>query len=156
MKKSFLPLLLAFSGVCMGQCYKEHTSPARISLTGGVAQTMAIDLSFKTKHVLIGGGVGFMYDTSKREKDGISHQRNDTAIFVNLGYVYNDFVFAGRIGNQRMVYVTGVVNGVSQEIPEESKIMAGGFVGYQISPKFGVNLGWDNFNQINLGVSLGL
>ena len=158
MKKSLIILALAIGGISQAQCYKVRESQSSVTATfsGGLAKTMNFELALRIKSVHIGAGVGIMVDNQIQAKEGINYTRNDNAYFVNLGYQMDKVFLGARIGNQTIVHVTGVVNGVQQNIPDEKQLLIGGLIGYQISPRIRFNLGYDTFNKANLGVAFGL
>jgi hypothetical protein len=117
---------------------------------------MNFELALRIKSVHIGAGVGIMVDNQIQKKEEIVYTRNDNAYFVNLGYQMDKVFLGARIGNQNIIHVTGVVNGVQQTIPNESKLLIGGLIGYSISPRVRLNIGYDTFNKANLGVAFGL
>ena len=165
MKKSLIILALAIGGSALAQCQRNSgcsrrssDSPSTVIATfsGGLAKTMNAELSLKIHSVLIGAGVGIMVDDQIQNQDGIIFKRNDTAFYGNLGYQTGNCFIGVRIGNQTQVHVTGVVNGVQQSIPDESKLLVGGLVGYSVSPRVRLNIGYDTFNKANLGVAFGL
>lgn len=158
MKKFTILLALAIGGISQAQCYKSRNSESNVNATfsGGFAKTMNFELALRIKTIHIGAGVGVMVDNQIRTQDNINYTRNDKAYFVNLGYQMDKVFFGARIGNQTIVHVTGTVNGVHQSIPDESKLMVGGLIGYQVAPKVRFNIGYDTFNKTNIGVAFGL
>ena len=165
MKKSLIILALAIGGSALAQCQRNSgcsrrssDSPSSVFATfsGGLAKTMNAELSLKIHSVLIGAGVGIMIDNEIQQKDNVIFTRNDRAFFANLGYQTGNCFIGARIGNQTIVHVTGVVNGVQQSIPDESKLLIGGSIGYSVSPRVRLNIGYDTFNKANLGVAFGL
>jgi len=158
MKKSLIILALAIGGSALAQCQRSSDSSSTIFATfsGGLAKTMNAELSIKINSVFIGAGVGIMIDNTIQEKNNIIFTRNDTAFFANLGYQTGKCFIGARIGNQNIIHVTGVVNGVQQTIPNESKLLIGGSIGYSVAPRVRFNIGYDTFNKANLGVAFGL
>jgi hypothetical protein len=165
MKKSLIILALAIGGSALAQCQRNSgcsrrssDSPSSVitTFTGGLAKTMNAELSVKIYSVLVGAGVGVMVDDQIQNQNGIIFKRNDTAFFANLGYQTGNCFIGARIGTQTIIHVTGVVNGVQQEIPNETKTLIGGLVGYSVTPRIRLNLGYDSFNKANLGVAIGL
>ena len=158
MKKLFIILALSIGGIPQAQCHKVRNSESFVTATfsGGFAKTLNLELDLRIKSVHIGAGVGVMIDNQIQTKDNINYTRNDNVYFVNLGYQMDRIFFGARIGNQTIVHVTGVVNGVEQSIPNQNKVMFGGLIGYSISPKIRFNIGFDTFNKTNLGVAFGL
>lgn len=163
MKKSLIILALAIGGSALAQCQRNFKcsrgnseSSVIATFSGGLAKTMNAELSVKIHSVLIGAGVGVMIDNEIQNQNGIIFKRNDTAFYGNLGYQTGNCFIGARIGNQTQVHVTGVVNGVQQSIPDESKLLIGGLIGYSISPRVRLNIGYDTFNKANLGVAFGL
>lgn len=163
MKKSLIILALAIGGSALAQCQRNSGCSRRSSessvfatFSGGLAKTMNAELSVKIHSIFIGAGVGVMIDNEIQNQNGVIFKRNDTAFYGNLGYQTRNCFIGARIGNQTIVHVTGVVNGVQQSIPDESKLLIGGLVGYSISPRVRFNIGYDSFNKANLGVAFGL
>jgi len=163
MKKSLIILALAIGGSALAQCQRNFKcsrgnseSSVIATFSGGLAKTMNFELALRIKSVHIGAGVGIMVDNTIQEKNNIIFTRNDTAFFANLGYQMDKVFLGARIGDQTIVHVTGVVNEVQQSIPDESKLLIGGLIGYSISPRVRLNIGYDTFNKANLGVAFGL
>jgi hypothetical protein len=153
MKKLIIILTLAI-GVCgSAQCRKSKTmSSFFATFSGGFAKTMNAELSLRIKSIHIGAGAGVMVDNTLREKNDIIYTRNDHAYFVNLGYQKDKVFLGGRIGNRTLVHVTNINN----HIPDEHEFMIGALIGYSVTPRMRFNLGYDSFNQANLGMAFGL
>jgi hypothetical protein len=165
MKKSLIILALAIGGSALAQCQRNSgcsrrnsDSPSTVFATysGGLGKTMDAELSIKINSFFIGTGAGIMIDNEIQQKDNIVFTRNDYAYFGNLGYQTGNCFIGARIGKQTLVHVTGMVNGVQQSIPDESKLLIGGSVGYSVAPRVRFNIGYDTFNKANLGVTFGL
>jgi hypothetical protein len=117
---------------------------------------MSAELTLKYHNVLFGAGAGIMVDNKIQSKNNIQYTRNDNALFVNLGYQQDKVFFGARIGQRTIVHVTSVVNGVKEELQDESKLLIGALIGYSVSPRIRFNLGYDTFSKVNIGVALGL
>ena len=154
MKIIIILLALAIGGTAMAQCQKHSDSPSSLTATfsGGLAQTLNAELTLRIKHIHIGAGAGVMVDNTIREKDNIIHTRNDHAYYINLGYQKNKTFLCARIGNQTIVHVTTMSN----HIPDKSKFLIGGLIGYSLTPRIRFNIGYDTFNAANVGVAFGL
>jgi hypothetical protein len=162
MKKIFLTLSVMFAlSQANGQCHMiRHTrtgsSSVTMTFTGGSDKTANFELGGRFGRIHLGAGVGVMIDTQMHNQDGIEYKRNDTAVFGTLGYQRENLVVGVRLGTQKFIAVTGVVNGVQQRIPEETTTMIGVFAGYCISETTRVNFGIDTFNKVSLGLTFGL
>ena len=154
MQQFILILVLALGGTAMAQCRKHSDSPSSLTATfsGGLAQTLNAELTLRIKHTYIGAGAGVMVDNTIREKDNIVHTRNDHAYYINLGYQKNKIFLGARMGNQTIVHVTTMSN----HIPDKSKFLIGGLIGYSLTPRIRFNIGYDTFNAANVGVAFGL
>lgn len=157
MKKSLIILALAIGGITQAQCYKscnrgDSESSVTGTFSGGLAQTLNLELALRIKSVHIGAGVGIMSNNQIQTKDNINYTRNDHAYFVNLGYQNDKIFYGARIGQQTIVHVTKV----NESIPDEKQLLIGGLIGYQIAPRIRFNIGYDTFNKANLGVAFGL
>ena len=160
MKKIIIILTLIIGGTAMAQCQKHSYSPSSLTATfsGGFAQTLNAELAFRIKciHIGAGAGAGVMADNTIREKNNILHTRNDHAYYINLGLQKNKTFIGARIGNHSIVHVTGRVNGVEQHLPDEKQFLIGGLIGYSLTPRIRFNVGYDSFNETNVGVAFGL
>ena len=159
MKKILLPLFLFASVIGQGQC--KHYDPTRVSdayltWTGGGAQTLDIDLSIRIKKLNIGLGYGIMAGTGISEDNGIQYTRNDRAVYGVAGYRLGNLVLGVKAGSQKLVHVTGMANGIQEHLDDSSRIMLGAYGGVHVSERFRVNLGYDTFNKLNVGVTFGL
>jgi opacity protein-like surface antigen len=154
MKKLIIILALTLGGAASAQCRAHSDSPSSVFATfsGGFAKTMNAELSLRIKSIHIGAGAGVMVDNTLREKNDIIYTRNDHAYFVNLGYQKDKVFLGGRIGNRTLVHVTKI----NTHRPDEHEFMIGALIGYSITPRMRFNLGYDSFNQANLGVAFGL
>jgi len=154
MKKTILLLALTIGGSAMAQCYKVRESESSVTATfsGGLAKTMDFELALRIEKLHIGAGVGIMVDNEPQIEEDIKYKRNDHTYFINLGYQMDNIFVGVRAGQHVIVKVTNIHN----DIPDESKLMLGGVIGYQISPKIRFNIGYDTFNKANLGVAFGL
>lgn len=154
MKIIIILLALSIGGTAMAQCRKHSDSPSSLTATfsGGLAQTLNAELTLRIKHTYnIGAGAGVMVNNTIREKDNIVHTRNDHAYYINLGYQKNKIFLGARIGNQTIVHVTTTSN----HIPDKSKFLIGGLIGYSLTPRIRFNIGYDTFNATNVGVASG-
>ncbi len=157
MKNITIALALALGVSGWSQCHRGDTpSSVNLTFTGGFAKTMTAELAFRFKEYHIGAGAGVMVDNQIRTQNDINYTRNDNAYYVNLGYQPDNIYYGVRIGQQTIVHITGMVNGVEQSIPDQNKIMFGALIGYSVAPRIRVNLGFDTFNKLNLGVAFGL
>ena len=157
MKKITIILALALGVSGWSQCHRGDTpSSVNATFSGGFAQTMTGELSLRIHNFHIGAGAGIMVDNTPQSQDDIAYTRNDHAYFVNLGYQKDNLFFGVRCGQHTIVHVTGMVDGVHQSIPDQSKVMVGALIGYQVAPRIRFNLGYDTFNKTNLGVAFGL
>lgn len=157
MKKFTILLALAIGVSAWSQCHKKASDSSVIAtFSGGFAQTMSAELTLKYHNVLFGAGAGIMVDNQIRTKNDIQFTRNDNALFINLGYQQDKVFFGARIGQRTIVHVTNVVNGIKQELQDESKPMIGALIGYSVAPRIRFNLGYDTFSKVNIGVALGL
>ena len=162
MKKIVLTLSVMFAlSQANAQCHmikRTETGPPTVNMTmtAGLAKTMNFEFSARVSNVHVGVGVGVMVDTQMHNQLGIDYKRNDTAVFGTLAYQHEKMVLGVKAGSQDKVFVTGVVNGVSQSIPSEQSTMFGVFAGYSITERTRINFGLDTFNDISIGVALGL
>ena len=157
MKKSLIILALAIGVTGWSQCQKENpNSSVSATFTGGFAKTMCFEVGLRIKSLQVGAGVGIMVDNTIRNQKDIVYTRNDRALYLNLGYQKDKLYYGARIGNRVITPVTGVVNGIAQFIPTENRILIGGLVGYQLSPRVRFNIGYDTFNETNFGFTFGL
>lgn len=158
MKKSLIILALAIGGITQAQCYKscnrgDSESSVTGTFSGGLAQTLNLELALRINKIHAGFGVGVMVDNQIRTQEEIDYKRNDNAYYLNLGYQIDDKIFVGvRAGQHVIVKVTNIHN----DIPNENKLLIGGLIGYQIAPRIRFNIGYDTFNKANLGVAFGL
>lgn len=157
MKKLTILLALTIGVSAWSQCHRGDTpSSVNATFSGGFAQTMNGELSLRIKSFHVGAGAGIMIDNRPQSQDGIAYTRNDHAYYLNLGYQRDNLFFGVRCGQHTVVHVTGMVNGVHQSIPDQSKVMFGALIGYQFAPRIRFNLGYDTFNKTNLGVAFGI
>lgn len=166
MKKIVLTLSVMFAlsqanAQCQSQCrmirHTQSGSPTvNMTVTAGLAKTMNFEFSARVSNVHIGAGVGVMVDTQMHNQLGIEYKRNDTAVFGTLAYQHEKMVLGIKAGSQDKIFVTGVVNGVQQSIPSEKTTMFGVFAGYSLTERTRINFGLDTFNDISIGVALGL
>ena len=159
MKKILLPLFLFASVIGQGQC--KHYDPTRVSdvyltWTVGGARTLNIDLSIRVKKLNIGLGYGVMADDRINDDNGIVYTKNDRVIYGVTGYRLGNLVLGVKAGSQKLVHVTGMINGVQQHLDDSSRIMLGAYGGVHVSERFRVNLGYDTFNKLNVGVTFGV
>jgi len=153
MKKLSILLALTIGVSAWSQCRRGDTpSSVTGTFSGGFAKTMDAELALRIKSFHIGAGVGVMVDNTAQYKGDIFYTRNDHAYFVNLGYQKDNIFFGARIGQHTIVHVTSVNN----SIPDESKLMVGALIGYQVAPRIRFNIGYDTFNKVNLGAAFGL
>lgn len=157
MKKITILLALTICVSAWSQCHKhQSTSSVIATFSGGFAKTMSAELSLKANRFILGAGAGIMVDNQIQSENNIQFTRNDNALFVNLGYQQDKVFFGARIGQRTIVHVTSVVNGVQQELQDESKLLVGALIGYSVAPRIRFNLGYDAFSKVNIGVALGL
>ena len=162
MKKIFLTLSVMFAlSQANGQCRmirQTESGPPSVTMTftAGLAKTGNFELGGRFGNIHIGAGVGVMVDTQMHNQGNIEYKRNDTAVFGSFAYQHERVVVGVKAGTQKYVAVTGVVNGVQENIPSTSSTMFGCFAGYCISEKTRVNFGLDSFNKVSLGVTFGL
>ena len=159
MKKILLPLFLFASVIGQGQC--KHYDPTRVSnvyltWTGGGARTLDIDLSIRVKKLNIGLGYGVMVDDRINDDNGIVYTKNDRVIYGVAGYRFGNLVLGVKAGSRKMIHVTGMVNGMEQHLDDNNGIMVGAYGGVHLSERTRLNLGYDTFNKLNVGVTFGL
>lgn len=162
MKKIVLTLSVMFAlSQANGQCRmvrQTESGPSSVTMTftAGSASTGNFELGGRFGKIHIGAGVGVMVDTQMHNQSGIEYKRNDTAVFGTLAYQREKVVVGVRLGTQKFIAVTGVVNGVQQSIASETSTMSGVFAGYCLSDRTRVNFGIDSFNKVSLGLTFGL
>jgi hypothetical protein len=157
MKKITILLALTIGVSAWAQCHKTPSNSSVIAtFSGGFAKTMSAELSLKANRFILGAGAGIMVDNQIQSENNIQYTRNDNALFVNLGYQQDKVFFGARIGQRTIVHVTSVVNGVKEELQDESKLLVGALIGYSVTPRIRFNLGYDTFSKVNIGVALGL
>jgi hypothetical protein len=145
----------------LGYSQCKPYDPTRVSKvyttwTVGGAGTLNIDLSIKIKKLNIGLGYGVMIDDRVENDNGIIYTKNDRAIYGVAGYRLGNLVLGVKAGSRKMIHVTGMVNGVEQHLDDNDGIMVGAYGGVHLSERVRLNLGYDTFNKLNVGVTFGL
>jgi hypothetical protein len=77
-------------------------------------------------------------------------------MYGTAGVRVYDVVLGGRIGVIKSDPNEFNINGIPQQLPNSSRTLYGGYIGYFVKNNISVNGGWDNMAEWNLSVSFGL
>lgn len=158
MKKSFIILALAIGALANAQCrFQKLESQGDVFFTPhyGVSNTLGVDLAIRITDFRLGAGTSILIDNTEREQDGITYKKSEWSIYGTAGVRVYDVVLGGRIGTIRSEPNEFSVNGAPQQLPNTTRTLYGGYVGYFVLSNISVNGGWDNLAEWNLGVSFG-
>jgi len=134
----------------------ERISRTYLTITLGGARTIDANLQIRIKHFNVGLGYGVLEDDRVLETNGVIYARNDRAIYGVAGYRWGNLVLGVKAGSQKNIYITGVVNGVNQHLDDVNEVVLGVYGGVHLSERARLNLGYDTFNKLNVGVTFGL
>ena len=159
MKKFFTLFLLSlFTLVSYSQC-RNRESSVFFTTAYGIENTLSADLSILSENNLIFGvGVGVLVDDTnyKDITTNVTYKRSEWGVYGVLGYQFEKFIIATNIGNIFIRPNEARVNGELIELNDDTELLYGGLVGYRITPKISLNVGYNNLSDINFGVRFGL
>jgi hypothetical protein len=158
MKKSFIILALAIGALANAQCRVGfHESQGDVFFTPhyGVTNTLGVDLAIRITDFRLGAGTSILIDNTEREQDGITYKKSEWSIYGTGGVRVYDVVLGGRVGVIKSEPNEFNINGIPQQLPNSSRTLYGGYIGYFVKNNISVNGGWDNMAEWNLGVSFG-
>lgn len=159
MKKVLFVLLFLIPMIGLSQCYRSKRNYDRESKFGlivniGTLKSLGGEVYFKfNKHVISGGYAGEMNDYHREE------YKNQT-LFLTYGYQYKKYIFGLRCGKQNNAIwtdtdLTDNFNILNKVVTPYS-VMVGGYVGYSLPNNVGINIGYDTFSQITIGLVMGI
>ena len=160
MKTTTKILLLALtlsSAVSFGQCYNQkrnydNESHFGIVVNIGTLKSLGGEVYVKLNNHIIGGG----YAGGINQYDD-KEFKNET-LYLTYGYKVNKLTFGGRYGKQNKANWLPTKNNpnTSEKVVTPYSEMIGGYVGYNLSDKVAINLGYDTFSNITIGFAFGL
>ncbi len=158
MKRILLFSIFSIGALANAQCrIQKLESQGDVFFTPhyGVTNTLGADLAVRITDFRLGAGASILIDNTKREQDGISYKKSEWALYGTAGVRVYDVVLGGRIGTIKSEPNEFSVNGVNQQLPNSTRTLYGGYIGYFVLNNISVNGGWDNLAEWNLGVSFG-
>jgi hypothetical protein len=162
MKKVLLvSVLFLVSTLTFSQCYNSKRNYDRESHFGlvaniGTLKSLGGEIYVKFNNHIIGGGYAREINGAKVENEEF---KNET-LYLTYGYQYERYTFGVRYGKQNKANWIDKTPNDNYNIFEKEvtpySTMLGGYVGYNLSNKVAINLGYDTFSQVTIGIVMGL
>lgn len=158
MKKLFL-IVLFFIGVKgISQCSvqrMEREGDVYFTPHFGTSNTLGADLSVRINSFRIGGGASILIDNTLREQNGISYKKSEWAIYGTIGFRFDKINLGANLGTIKSEPNEFFSNGVHIQLPNTTRTLYGGYVGYFVKNNISINAGWNSLSNYNLGISFG-
>jgi hypothetical protein len=159
MKKSILLLVLLSTTISFSQCYKpkrNYDNPSHFGLVAnvGTLKSLGGEIYIKLNNHIIGGGYSGEINGVKVENEEF---KNET-LYLTYGYQYERYTFGVRYGKQNKASwkPTQSNPNTTEKIVTPYSSMIGGYVGYSLTDKVAINLGYDTFSKVTIGLVMGL
>lgn len=150
----FLVSTLAFS-----QCYRSKRNYDRESHFGlvaniGTLKSLGGEIYIKFSNHIIGGGYSGEINGAKV----VSEEFKNETLYLTYGYQYEKYTFGIRYGKQNKAsWIPTQSNpNTTEKIVTPYSSMVGGYVGYNFTNRVAINLGYDTFSQVTIGIVMGL
>ena len=154
MKKVLLvSVLFLVSTLTFSQCYRSKRNYDRESHFGlvaniGTLKSLGGEIYIKFNNHIIGGGYAGEINGAKV----VSQEFKNETLYLTYGYQYEKYTFGIRYGKQNKATW---VNSTIKEVTPYST-MVGGYMGYNFTNKVAINLGYDTFSKVTIGIVMGL
>jgi hypothetical protein len=154
MKKVLLvSVLFLVSTLTFSQCYRSKRNYDRESHFGlvaniGTLKSLGGEIYVKFNNHIIGGGYAGEINGAKV----VSEEFKNETLYLTYGYQYEKYTFGVRYGKQNKA---SWIDTTTKEVTPYST-MVGGYMGYNFTNKVAINLGYDTFSQVTIGIVMGL
>lgn len=154
MKKVLLvSVLFLVSTLTFSQCYRSKRNYDRESHFGlvaniGTLKSLGGEIYVKFNNHIIGGGYAGEINGAKV----VSEEFKNETLYLTYGYQYEKYTFGVRYGKQNKA---SWIDTTTKEVTPYSS-MFGGYMGYNFTNKVAINLGYDTFSQVTIGIVMGL
>jgi hypothetical protein len=159
MKKVLLFALLFSSTIVFSQCYRPKRDCGRDSHFGwvvnvGTLKSLGGEIYLKFNGHIIGGGYAGNINGPKE----VGQEFKNETLYLTYGYQYDRYTLGVRYGkeNKATWLPTQKNPNTSEKVTTPYSTMVGGYVGYNLNKKVAVNLGYDTFSQVTIGLVMGL
>ena len=157
MKKLILSICLILGAAAQAQCYKhDRENEGSIYFTPhyGVSNTLGADIMLRAATVRFGAGASVLNDNTDRESPGgISYKKFEWSVYGTVAYRLDNINIGVRLGSIKSD--PSEYTGGSEELPDSTRTLYGGYLGYYVTNNIIINGGWDNLAEFNVGVSFG-
>lgn len=159
MKKVLLLVLLFSSTIAFSQCYRPKRNYERESYFGwvinvGTLKSLGGEIYLKFNGHIIGGGYAGDINGAKE----VGQEFKNETLYLTYGYQYDKYRIGVRYGKQnRAIWLPTQKNpNTTEKVVTPYSTMIGGYVGYNLTNKVAINLGYDTFSEVTVGLVMGL
>jgi hypothetical protein len=126
---------------------------AHFTMSYGIDNTLAGDLAIVTENSLrIGVGAIAHVNNTVKELNGVEFREFAWGVYGQIAYQFPDVVIGANLGN--IFNNPNEIGGV--QLRNTNEFLYGGFVGYRLSKRTTINLGYNNLSNINFGLGIGI
>jgi hypothetical protein len=156
MKKFFNLICFAILLVALNvdaQSCSNREPVAHFTMSYGIDNTLAGDLAIVTENSLrIGVGAIAKVDNAVNEFNEVKYKDFAWGVYGQIAYQFPDVVIGANLGN--IFNNPNEIGGV--QLRNTNEFLYGGFVGYRLSKRTTINLGYNNLSNINFGLGIGI
>jgi hypothetical protein len=161
--KKILSVLMLFAFVLVSYSQCSNSEPiAHFSMTYGIENTLSGDFSIVSENnIRYGVGAIALIDNSTKTQflenvGDVTYKRFEWGLYGVLGYQFDDFIVGATVGNIFIRPNEAKLNGEKYELPNDTELLYGGFVGYRLSKRLSINCGYNNLSNLNIGLGVGI
>jgi len=127
---------------------------AHFTMSYGIDNTLAGDLAIVTENSLrIGVGAMAYIDNTVRNVNGSDVRDFSWAPYGQIAYQFPQVVVGANFGN---IFNNPNEKSNTPVLRNTNEFLYGGFVGYRLSKRTTINLGYNNLSNINFGLGVGI
>jgi hypothetical protein len=160
MKKLILSICLVLGVTAQAQCYlHDRANEGSIYFTPyyGSSNTLGADIMLRAASVRFGAGASVLNDNTDRTTvfngEEIAYKNFEWSIYGTVAYRLDNINIGAKLGSIKSD--PSEYTGGTEVLPDSSRTLYGGYVGYFLANNIIINGGWDNLAQFNVGVSFG-
>lgn len=158
MKNLFLVLSFLVTSITFSQCYKpkrnyDVDSHFGIVANFGTLKSLGGEIYIKLNNHIIGGGYTGEINGVKVENQEFKNE----ALYLTYGYRYQFYTIGVRYGKQNKAsWIPTQSNpNTNEKVVTPYSSMIGGYVGYSLTDRVAINLGYDTFSKVTIGLVMG-
>ena len=159
MKKLFLVLSFFVTSITFSQCYKpkrnyDVDSHFGIVANFGTLKSLGAEVYVKLNSHIIGVGYGGGINGAKE----VNEEFKNETLYLTYGYRYDKYTIGVRYGKQNKASwkPTQSNPNTTEKVVTPYSSMIGGYVGYSLTDKVAIKLGYDTFSKVTIGLVMGL